>query len=728
MISNKHVFAANIDNSVNPVSYFVNHVKQLKEVKTNLQKYRKTSLAGFSGVGKTQIARMYTYDNHAKYNVIWFFDCNSDLHNQFQTLAKSINEQEGRAIFNEDGLNIKKDLISYFTNKKDWLFVFDNLLMGQNYKVREFIKWENNGHIIFCSQDKEILPHIIGAIKFTKLDSYNLATSILADNKQQFAKFITSTFKDQPGLIVLASQIVNNFHGLSLEQYKKLIIRDANYVENTLRLAQNQLSPKALRVLNMVSLINNQSCSKAILNLVNGADVSDELIELSKLMLITYLEGKDINNPTYEMHDIFSSKIKKINGEKRNKAILKNIIDNVTYKLSGSRSMLEEFIMFSSNTFQSNIEAILRNAEFHELSLNKVMQIHQILLGNYISSHNYYSAEQMVAWFLQKEGDLSVEAMHKKEKEIYVDYLQCIGGYYRLSLSDHKNAVKYFLKSLDLINKHQQGGMYFSLLYQLAQSHISIGSINAAKENINNMELLLKSIKNNDIGLLYLVKGRLLYFQGKYSEALVQINKDISESIKHGLQPNDLLFSSTYILKLEILNALKQNLEARKQAEQLLEMNKLKDAQHNIFAKVYTQMAITELNDNNIFKAKEHIESVMSINDTSTGRDLSITYTTAGDVALLSKEPKVAIDFYLKSLDIYINLYGKRKHNVLEVSNLYTKGAMASCAIEDKHYNVFAKLQVDDFGIDHPNTKKMLDYCKPYNNPDLLEYRIVPNS
>lgn len=42
-----------ISNLITPVSYFVDHVKQLDELKNNLAKYRQASIVGTSGIGKT---------------------------------------------------------------------------------------------------------------------------------------------------------------------------------------------------------------------------------------------------------------------------------------------------------------------------------------------------------------------------------------------------------------------------------------------------------------------------------------------------------------------------------------------------------------------------------------------------------------------------------------------------------------------------------------------------
>jgi ABC-type glutathione transport system ATPase component len=83
--------ANQLSNFVAPVTYFVNHVKQLNLLKNNLIKYRQASIIGTSGMGKTQLARMYCYENQNNYKLIWFIDCNLDINQELLKLAKAIN-------------------------------------------------------------------------------------------------------------------------------------------------------------------------------------------------------------------------------------------------------------------------------------------------------------------------------------------------------------------------------------------------------------------------------------------------------------------------------------------------------------------------------------------------------------------------------------------------------------------------------------------------------------
>ena len=173
-------FAGNaISNLITPVSYFVDHVKQLDELKNNLTKYRQASIVGTSGIGKTQLARTYAYENKDKYNVIWFFDCNLDMNHEFVKLAKQLNEKASAGL-PEEPTQSKKAIMDYLKDKDNWLLVFDNLRLNQNSKLTDIINWKHNGHIIICSQDSKGLPNVIYVHKLTKEPALTLLQKIFS--------------------------------------------------------------------------------------------------------------------------------------------------------------------------------------------------------------------------------------------------------------------------------------------------------------------------------------------------------------------------------------------------------------------------------------------------------------------------------------------------------------------------------------------------------------------
>ena len=100
IISTNYNALATITNQVMPVSYFVDHVIQLKKIEINLNKYNKTTVIGTSGIGKTQLIRMYAHENKSKYEIIWFFDSKLDIDAEFSRLANAINLKVNKEVIN----------------------------------------------------------------------------------------------------------------------------------------------------------------------------------------------------------------------------------------------------------------------------------------------------------------------------------------------------------------------------------------------------------------------------------------------------------------------------------------------------------------------------------------------------------------------------------------------------------------------------------------------------
>ncbi|WP_341756919.1 MULTISPECIES: hypothetical protein [unclassified Candidatus Tisiphia] len=234
-----------ISNFVPPVTYFVNHVRQLNLLKNNLIKHRQVSIIGTSGMGKTQLARMYSYENQNNYKLIWFIDCNLDINQELLKLAKTINSTAKSNLVSEDIKSIRKEVMNYLSSQDKWLIVFDNLKIGRNEKVQEFVDWEHNGHVIFCSQDSEILPNIVKMTAFEKGDVITLVNNILEHNDPKSAEFLSKEFAGYPILIVQGIQLLNNVQGLDREGYRKKIYQSTDRIKSNITLAIDQLKPNA---------------------------------------------------------------------------------------------------------------------------------------------------------------------------------------------------------------------------------------------------------------------------------------------------------------------------------------------------------------------------------------------------------------------------------------------------------------------------------------------------
>ncbi|WP_238375438.1 hypothetical protein [Rickettsia massiliae] len=150
-------------------------------------------------------------------------DCNLNIEQQLLKLSKAINTEVKSPVISEDMAVMKKDLMVDLASKDKWLLVFDNLKIGENKKIEDFINWEYNGNIIFCSQDDELLSNRIKANAFTKPEAALLAKNILENKNPELINFLTREFGGYPILVVQGAQILNQIQGLNLEKYKKKI-------------------------------------------------------------------------------------------------------------------------------------------------------------------------------------------------------------------------------------------------------------------------------------------------------------------------------------------------------------------------------------------------------------------------------------------------------------------------------------------------------------------------
>ncbi|WP_341754357.1 hypothetical protein [Candidatus Tisiphia endosymbiont of Dioctria rufipes] len=213
--------------------------------------------------------------------------------------------------------------------------------------------------------------------------------------------------------------------------------------------------------------------------------------------------------------------------------------------------------------------------------------------------------------------------------------------------------------------------------------------------------------------------------QGKYLEALEQINKTIEMFIKNGLQPDDLFLTSSYIRKAAILNSLNQYQEAYAQAKQVYDMHKIvKKEDQEVFGRIFTQMSRAELGLGNAQEALGYAQKaiVIFINDSArSNKDISISsdtylakaFVAEGDaLAALGQNEKVA-ESYASAEVLYYNNYRDNMKNVDGVSYLYWAAAKATCNLPNKFwYTKFSTQLIEKFGENHFRSIDLLSKCK----------------
>ena len=419
-----------ISNLITPVKYFVNHEVELDHLYNKLLLHKKAGLVGISGIGKTQFARMYAYKNQGKYNIIWFFDCNADLSEQFVQLAKELNQKiciKEKCTLAEHVASAQQSVIKYLTPKNDWLLIFDNVKINENQKLSDIIKWEHNGHVIISSQDGKNIPNSIQVPYLKEADAISLAGNILDKKEYNAIKKLVSTFKGYPVLITQAAIFLETNKYISLEEYGEILAQSDDKMRNHMDLVKKELTPSAQNLLYKIAMINNQKFSKALIKIIaDNKTFLEDLQSISRFGLISLVyEAQD--KQIFEMHDTVRKSVIEIAGNKMLKDIIEENIDSIN-KIMPKGKNSRQLLISADDTLLSNLQQLLNNAEYYNANIYKIMELRKNLMSFYVGLGSNL-CQEMESWFFQNKGNINSIFMSNYQKAVYAEYLVLIGVY-----------------------------------------------------------------------------------------------------------------------------------------------------------------------------------------------------------------------------------------------------------------------------------------------------------
>jgi len=707
---------AAVTNLVEPVKFFTNHDLQFNKVSNQFLTYNQVGIVGISGMGKTQLARMYAYKHKEQYDIIWFFDCKVDLAEQFAGLAKIINSsfcKSGGCNLSDTVDTSQKSVIEYLTPQKNWLLVFDNLTINQNQKIKDIIEWQHNGHVILCSQDAKDLPAPIRMTTFDLKDSIEILTKLMENRKADAIGDLAKIFKGNPVLTVKAGLFLKDNKYMSSEEYKNILAKSNNQVQTHVELVIKQLNEPTKDFLNKIALLNNQKISKNIMEYIiaDKSDLTEILYNLTRFDIITNTNDAEL---VFEMHDIIKDAVLELASEKINQKNANELLDrfnNITPPKEGS---LHRYSTISKDDAMiSNHEALLEKAEKYNANPYKIMELRKTLMDFYGINKDHLNCKRMTTWLKEQEEKkvFDVSLMNNDTKAAYSWYLALMGMY---EDSIYFNKAKVVLQEVKDYPRMETG------VYDIiALTEISRGNIAEAEEIIP----IIEKINAQNLGevnanrLLY-VKARIFLAQGNYKEALNFINKVITAE-------QDLMQHSSggiyYVLKAEILNYLQNFQEAYQIMTELYKKEHDRSTNEYLLARILTQLARSELGLNKTEEAMSHASLVEKIlltkpeNATppqdSKDTELASILAVIGDISAATNNFKEAIEYYETAEKIYRNAYKTNFGHLDNVSYLLLQGVKSSVKLNDKFwYKHFSSTLKRLFPIDHHRVKELLDY------------------
>ena len=716
-----------ISNLITPVKYFVNHELALDDLNNKLLFHKKAGLVGISGIGKTQFARMYAYKNQEKYNIIWFFDCNADLPEQFVQLAKEINKKiciKEQCTLAEHVVSAQQSVIKYLAPKHDWLLIFDNVKINENEKLNDIIKWEHNGHVIISSQDGKNIPHPIQVAYLKEDDAISLAGNILNRKDYKVIKKLVSAFKGYPVLITQAAIFLEMNKYISLEEYSQILAQSDDKMRNHMDLVKKELTPSAQNLLYKIAMINTQRFSKAFIKTIaNNKAFIEDLQSISRFGLISLVyeeQGKQI----FEMHDTVKKSVIEIVTNKILKDIIEENINHIN-KIMPKGKNSRQLLISTDDTLLSNLQQLLNNAEYYNADIYKIMELRKNLMSFYVGLGSNI-CQEMENWFFQNKDNINSILMSEYQKAVYAEYLVLIGVYecyLKVSLTD---GIKYFKEAAELINSING---YFELKFmtysQLAQAYVFNGDQKNTKVFLQKSEEIIDKIPDNlDVILLWAVKSKSDLAGGKYATALTFIQKAI-ELAKH--LPQDYYVFPLYTLEAEVLNYMSKYNTAYDITKRIydLEIGQIKDGNAGGYRiRVIVELARAELGIGKIEQSLNHAKEAIYIymNDKSRhNTDLNVSKDTDLASALVVeaealaelKRSEEAAQSFATAETIFYNNYRDNINNLDNISYLYLKAALATCNLPDSFWYVkFSTQLIEKFGEDHFRSKELLAKCQ----------------
>lgn len=713
------VYAVSV-NQVKPVHYFVNNESELTELRDKLLKNGKVGITGISGKGKSELAKKYAEHYQNEYELIAFVNADLDFTPQYVEIAKSINSS-GKQTGNVLSLNpndVKNEVMKYLSKIDKWLLIYDNLKINQNIRIQDIMEWENNGHIIFTTQDTQNLPYRVEMNYLKDKDVMQLINNIIKMPSDHVTSRIVERCKGYPYLVSKISTFVANNKHKNIDEVIDYIDKSDNPVSGFTKLLLNSLNQSAAEMLLKISLLNGEKISRNLINIISSGyskqSIADDIHQLVMLGAMQCISD-DIEEQYFRVHELLQLEVIKNATGKQKQELVNSIIDSLNNILPENYLGARHKIIADDISMISNIEKLLISAEKYNADFYKNMKLCKYVMDYYIGIRDNNNSEKMAQWLIDRQNRIDLTMMGDDEKDIYAYYLAKIGAYEELIRNNNKKGEEYYKQAIVIADSTSLLISKMTSRFQLARLQIFTGDVASAKQTVNEM---LNLQYDHDDKTWYL-QVKILIAEKQYEKALPLAIWGIKEYAKTG-DNNSANFFHLSLVESEIRNNLKNYQSAYDIAAQLNRLNKENMSNPTITkGRILIQLARAEYGLGDIKKALQDIETTISslLQNPITlliEKDLADAYSVKADILSLAKNKgNEALQMYDKAESLYYNLYRGNIRNMQNVADVYSNAAKVSCVVGDnKSYRRFFSKLKKYFGSKNPLTLEVEDFCK----------------
>jgi TIR domain/Tetratricopeptide repeat/NB-ARC domain len=137
--------------------HFTGRVQLLEDIRESLNKEHNTALTqqalyGLGGIGKTQLAMEYAWQQSASYDLVWLLraEASSSLIADYIALANELQLPESNE--SEQELVVRA-MLKWLDKHQGWLLIFDNAKDAKS--IRDYLPESSGGHVLITSRNQD---------------------------------------------------------------------------------------------------------------------------------------------------------------------------------------------------------------------------------------------------------------------------------------------------------------------------------------------------------------------------------------------------------------------------------------------------------------------------------------------------------------------------------------------------------------------------------------------
>ncbi len=728
--------------------YFVGRKAEIEQLSLAFKDKPTIFLKGSRGIGKTQLAKAYVWENLADYDLIWWINGTETIEPQSIDFAKKLNAilpaSEKINSMGTPTLIFQKIMQTLLNSSKKWLIIFDDVSCPINHLI-DFNQLSplKSQHVLVTAYDCDVattLTSIMMLKSFIREDSITLLSRL---NQKQYLfnrdklNRLAHLLYDHPLSISQSLAYLKNTDFVDVDQYIEFYekrsqeLSKAHYAvaqkmgkeymdgyslttEVTISLTVNQVqqaAKEAYFLLEHIVFLHHESLSRELMLRIFNGDKLALSIALNTLLRFSLIEHKssEEENALYTMHGSTSEFIRAKVGEKRKKEILNVVTTSINEVIPNSLyESVRFFVQYPYYQTQVNFLSVL-SAKNHYVS-SALVSI-KIKLLEYVLTEMRHKAfsEQLI-------NDIDI-LLHKQKIScrMKAKYQLMKSTYYQWMLFDFDTALAEALQAgitlkhcPDAIEKIESREEMVIFYFRLTQLYAYQGDVNNV---LLYADLFDQTVKNTSKEIpevyktiIYQAKAIALADIGQFDDAIVVLDKAIELNNKVSEFSSNVI--GLLIYKAKFLAIMRKNEQA------LLVLSELKGSldknfreEKNIFsASVPIITAYIEFTNTNYDKANIFITDALEVvHDQNNNRAIAFLYAIAAKTHAKMGDVKKAVHYYEKAEKMY---YETLKYDrIHEISLLYFDMGMFYFGTHDyiratdcleKHESIFGK--------EHPNS------------------------